>query len=833
MALGEGSTLGRYEIRSLLGKGGMGEVYLAHDPSLRRIVAIKTLRSDLTADDSRLKRFEREAYSASSLNHPNILTIFEFGKEGERHFIVTEAVDGHSLSHLIKTTFFSLGDVLDISIQVCSALAAAHAAGIIHRDIKPDNIMLRQDRLVKVLDFGLAKLNDAGEDQAQVDAGFATNPSLILGTPRYMSPEQARGLPLDARTDIWSLGVVIYNLLTGILPFEGQTPSDVLVAVLSVQPPPISRYLEGSPVELQRIVTKTLAKDKDARYQSITELEEDLKAVRQRLEFERELKRSQSGSASGADRQFDDTKLDRTVVLDRADQAISSVADSTLIRSESSAEYLVRGIKRHKLVASAIAVLLFAAATTIAILTLSGTSEAGIKSLAVLPFTNTSSDPGKEYLSDGISESLTNRLSQLPGVKVIANSSTARYKGKEPDPHDVGRELDVSGILTGKVSERGDSITIIVELIDTRDRTQVWGEQYNRKTKDLFAVQSEISNVITEKLRLRLTQGQQQDLARQENVNPDAYELLLKGRFYRFRGGLEDRKRAAEYFQQCTVLDPYYAPAYADLADIYRSLVGSSVFNPKEYLPKAEAAARKALELDINLADAHYALGNLMTYEWRWAEAEERYKRALHLNPNHALAHRWYATYLRLLGRHEQAIAEITRARELDPLSPALNATVGFVLSSARKYDQAIEVLTKTLDLDGEYPYTHLFLSFAYAGKERYAQAVAACEDAIRLGLNTPITRVFLGTLYARAGQREKADAILKQLQASTEYVSPAELATLFAALGDREQAFASLQKAYESRDPQLQQLGVNAGFDSLRDDPRFKDLMTKVGLTP
>jgi serine/threonine-protein kinase len=647
-----------------------------------------------------------------------------------------------------------------------------------------------------------------------------------------MSPEQARGLPLDARTDIWSLGVVLYNLLTGILPFEGQTPSDVLVAVLSTEPPPVSRYVEDLPADLQRVIGKTLAKDRTERYQSITNLEEDLKAVKQRLDFERELKRSRGQTVSGNDSQ-QETVLDRTVVLDRNDQATPSTSDSTQIRSESSAEYLVRGIKRHKVVASVIAAILFAAATTIAILTLSGTSEAGIKSLAVLPFTNNSNDPNKDYLSDGISESLTNRLSQLPGVKVIANSSTIRYKGKDTDPYEIGRELDVSGILTGRVAERGDSLSIIVELIDARDRTQVWGEQYNRKMTDLFAVQSEISSVITEKLRLRLTEGQQQKLTRQETVNPDAYELLLKGRFYRFRGGLEDRKRAAEYFNQCTVLDPYYAPAWADLSDMYRSLIGSSVLDPKEFLPKAEAAARKALELDSNLADAHYALANLKTSSWQWADAEKEYKRALELNSNHALAHRWYASYLRLLGRHDQAISEITRARELDPLSPALNATAGFILSSARKYDQAIEVLRKTLSLDADYPYTHLFLSFAYAGKEKYGQAVESCQDAIRLGLNTPITRVFLGTLYARVGDRDKAEEVLKQLRTGAEYVSPAELATLYAALGDREQAFASLQKAYESRDPQLQQLGVNAGFDSLRDDPRFQDLLRGIGLAP
>jgi TolB-like protein/Flp pilus assembly protein TadD len=506
------------------------------------------------------------------------------------------------------------------------------------------------------------------------------------------------------------------------------------------------------------------------------------------------------------------------------------------MRSTSSAEYVVGTIKRHKrgaLILAMIVTLTVSLAYFAYSRYAAGSSHAAITSLAVLPFVNASNDAEKEYLSDGISESLINRLSQLPGVKVIANSSSSRYKGKDTDPQGVARDLGVTGVMTGRVSQRGDNLLISVELIDGRDGTQVWGEQYNRKATDLLAAQAEISREIAEKLRLRLTAGQQQQLARRETVNPQAYEMLLKGRFYRAKGGTLDRKQAAEYFNQAIAIDPTYALAYAELSNSYRSLVGSSTFDPKEYLPKAEAAAQKAIELDESLADAHYAQANLKTYAWEWAAAEAEYKRAIELNPNLALAHRWYASYLRLVGRHEQALAEIKRARELDPLSLGVSATVGYILFSARQYDQAIEELKKTLEMDQDYSYTHLFLGFTYAAKGMHAEAIAAYQEAIRLGLDSPSTQIHLGAAYARAGESERAQAILTQLQTSNEYVSPGQLATLYVAQGEREQAFASLEKAYQERDLQLQYLGVDPALDPLRSDPRFQDLLRRVGLTP
>ena len=838
MAIAEGTKLGRYEIRSPLGAGGMGEVYLADDLTLHRKVAIKVLRADVISNKDRLRRFELEAFAASSLNHPNILTIYEIGHENEYHFMVTEFIDGESLGQRLKRGPAKLHESLEVGIQVASALAAAHAAGITHRDIKPDNIMLRQDRLVKILDFGLAKLSEPelADPEVLTKVLQVTVPGVVMGTARYMSPEQARGLPVDARTDIWSLGVVLYRMVAGKLPFAGNTMSDVIAAILTHEPPALTTYGRDVPPELDRIVTKSLRKDREERYQSVKGLGLDLETLKQRLEFKAELKRiSSKEEGSQPEQSLIDphgAQSGTTLVSE-----IRTDSELTRVRTTLSGEYAITKIKRHKLGASLILATIIAATIALAYFGYShyfaAGKRAGITSLAVLPFTNTGNDPEKEYLSDGISESLINRLSQLPGVKVIANSSSSRYKAKDADPQDVGTALGVTAVLTGKVLQRGDNLLISVELIDARDRTQLWGQQYNRKATDLLAVQAEISREIAEALRVRLTAGQQQKLVASGMVKPEAYELLLKGRFHTAKGTIEDRKKAGEYFTQAIAADPAYALAYAELSDVYRSLVNSGTLDPKEYLPKGQSAAQKSLELDEGLAEGHYSLANLKTYAWQWADAESEYKRAIELNPNLALAHRWYASYLRLVGKNEQAVAEIKRARELDPLSPGVNATVGYLLFGARQYDQAIEVLKNTFELDPTYPYPHLFLGHTYAAKGMYPEAIAAYQEAIKLGLDTPSTQIHLGVAYARAGNREQTQAILKRLQTSKDHVSPGELAMLYTAMGEREQAFASLETAYEAHDLQLQYLGVALEFDPLRADPRFQNLLRRVGLTP
>lgn len=847
MAIAQGTRLGRYEIRSLLGAGGMGEVYLASDTTLARKVAIKVLHANMIGGGDRLRRFELEAFAASSLNHPNILTIYEIGQESEYHFMVTELIDGESLGQRLKRAPLTLRESLEIGIQVASALAAAHAAGITHRDIKPDNIMLRRDRLVKVLDFGLAKLAepDLVDSELRTRILQSTVPGVVMGTAYYMSPEQARGLAVDARTDIFSLGVVLYRMLSGSLPFVGNTMNDVIASILRNQPPALTTYRPDLPVELDRIVTKALHKEVAERYQSVSVLLQDLETLKQRLEFESELERLNSeeglNSKEGLGGPRQTSKATGRVLAGTAPAMEAGVgaginSEITRVRTTLSGKHANTKIKWPRHAAPLILTTLIAAIVALAYFGYSryfGTRKSpGINSLAVLSFTNTGDDPEKEYLSDGISESLINRLSQLPGMKVIANSSSSRYKSKDADPEAVGTALGVTAVLTGKVLQRGDDLLISVELIDARDRTHLWGRQYNRKAGDLLLVQGDISREVAEALRVRMTAGQQQKLVTSGMVKPEAYELLLKGRFHSARGTIEDRKQAGEYFKQAIAADPAYALAYAELSDIYRSLVTGGTLDPKEYLPKAQAAVQKSLELDDGLADGHYSLANLKTYAWQWSDAESEYKRAIDLDPNLALAHRWYASYLRLVGRSEQAVAEIERARELDPLSPGVNATVGYLLFGARQYDQAIAALQKTIESNQTYPYAYLFLGFTYAAKGMHAEAIASYQQAIKLGLDTPSTQIHLGVTYAQTGRREQAQAILKRLQTSKDHVSPGELAMLYTAMGEREQAFASLETAYEAHDLQLQYLGVAQEFDPLRSDPRFQDLMRRVGLT-
>jgi len=454
-----------------------------------------------------------------------------------------------------------------------------------------------------------------------------------------------------------------------------------------------------------------------------------------------------------------------------------------------------------------------------------------IRTLAVLPLANGSGDSDTEYLSDGISESLINSLSQLPGLKVIARSSSFKYKGKEVDAQEVARALGVDAIVTGRVLQRGDALSISVELVDARDKTQVWGERYDRRATDLLAVQSEISGEIVRKLRLKLTPAEQRQLARRETVDPQAYELLLKGRFYWNKGGTENRKKAVEYLNQAIAVDPAYALAYAELSFRYGDLVAVGILDPKEFTPKAEAAAQTALELDDSLAEAHLARGKTKLAAWDWAAAEREFKRAIELNPNLDRARGLYAFYLSLMGRHDEAIAEGKRIRELDPLSPVVNWRIGYRLLLARQNDQAIEAAKKALELGQNYPDAHNLLGYAYAAKGQYREAIAAYQQAVRLGNNSPDTEIYLGAAYAKAGELKKARAILKQLEASQPYVSPGTLAALYVALGEHEQALASLERAYAAHDNQLQFLRVDPNLDPLRSDPRFQDLLRRVGL--
>jgi len=809
-----GRQIGHYQVLSRIGRGGMGEVFLAQDTRLGRKVALKLLRRDFTGNEERLRRFRQEAQAASALNHPNILTIHEIGQEGSLHFIATEYVEGKTLREALSGTRMSLGQVLDIAAQVASALAAAHNAGIIHRDIKPENIMLRSDGYVKVLDFGLAKLSDpkTAYSEAPTLVKVETEPGVVMGTFSYMSPEQARGLAVDARTDIWSLGVMIYEMVAGRQPFEGETSSDVMSLILQREPPPLAHSWPEVPGELERIVRKALHKDKEERYQTSKDLVIDLRTLRKSLELEAEMERSAPPMA---------------VSPLTINQSAATTAQYT-----SSAEYIVEGLKRHKRIAvGAIALLLVASAVAAAAYLYSLRSGgATINSMAVLPFVNASDDPDTEYLSDGITESLINSLSQLPNMRMIARTSAQRYKGREMDPQTVARELGVEAILTGRIVRRGDQLAVSVELLDARDSRHIWGEQYNRRPSDILAVQQEIAREISERLRARLTGEERRLVTRNYTDNVQAYQLYLRGRHHWNRRNRDSVTQAIGHFQKAIDLDPNYALAYSGLADSYSLLVDIAAAPASEAGPRARAAALRALEIDDSLAEAHASLAMIYTRSWEWSEAEREYKRAIELNPNYASAHQWYGIWLEVMGRSDEAVGEHRRAQELDPLSSIISANLARIYMMRGEFDSAINEGRKIAELNPDSP-PHGILGQIYLKQGRNEEAIAEFEKGARRNLNGPAT---LGYGYAVTGRRSEALAIVKELEDryARGEMRAEWIAYVYAGLGNKDQAFAWLERAFQERSGTLQQaLQIFSYFDKLRDDPRYADLLRRMGL--
>jgi serine/threonine-protein kinase len=833
-----GHSFGPYGIVAAIGAGAMGEVYLAQDTRLDRKVALKLLPSYFTMDEERVRRFQQEARAASALNHPNIITIHEIGQVRERHFIAIEFIDGETLRAPLSRSRFSLGATLDVATQVASALVAAHKAGIVHRDIKPENIMVRRDDgIVKVLDFGLVKLTETPAqhipDSAVATRLVKTDAGVVMGTVSYMSPEQARGVSVDARTDIWSLGVLIYEMVAGRLPFAGETASDVIASILKTEPPSVTRLVPEAPAELERIVLKTLAKDREERYQTAKDLLIDLKRLKQRLDVEAEIERT-SAPESGRTNAVSTTRDGQGVVGTVHHSAALTGGLSKVTQSSSSAEYVVSEIKRHKVAALVVlAALAVTFTAAFAYLSYRGSRLPGITSVAVLPFMNANGDPEIEYLSDGVSESLINSLSQLPQLKVIARSSSFRYKGKDVDPQEVAKALGVEAIVTGRVTQRGDSLMISTELVDARDRTQIWGAQYNRKLTDLVSLQAEIAREIVEKLKLKVS-GEEKALAKHYTESSEAYQLYLKGRFYWNKRTPDGIKKSIEYFNQAIEKDPGFALAYAGLADSY--LVPANPQPPREKMPRAKAAAMRALELDETLAEAHTSLGRVLaTYDWDWTSSENEYKRAIELNPRYAIAHQWYSGSLELLDRSNEAIAERKRAAELDPLSLTINFALGMNFYYARNYDQAIEQFQKTLELDQNFPPARTYLPAAYEQKGMYDKAIAEFKNATSLqgGSESSMATAGLGHVYAVSGKKDEAEAVLNRLKqlSAHEYVSAVSIALIYSGLGEKDQAFAWLEEGYKERSFQMQGLKKEPRWDSLRSDPRFQDLLRRIGL--
>ena len=828
--LSANTSLSHYRIVSKIGEGGMGQVYLAQDTKLDRKVALKILPAGVATDQSRMNRFVQEAKAASALNHPNIITIHEIEKFDSVNFIATEFIDGETLRKRMSAKL-TVDEILEIAIQIANALTAAHAAGIIHRDIKPENVMVRRDGYVKVLDFGLAKLTERRDSvtdrEAQTKAMVNTSAGTVMGTANYMSPEQAKGLKVDARTDLWSLGAVVYEMIAGRVPFLGETPTETISLILQRDPMSLAHYAPAMPTELERIINKVLTKNCEERYQSAKDLLIDLRNLKRKLDVNAEIGRGASPEFSGISA-IQDQKAPAT----RSDPAAAS--QSLALRTASSVDSIIAGIWQHK-IAALIAAALLVVATAALVTYVRGRSAGGpIDTIAVLPFENRSADSDTEYISDGLAESLIYRLSQLPNVRVTPTSVAFHYKDQQVDVVKAGNELGVSAVLTGRIVQRGDNLTISAELIDVRNSKLIWGEQYDRKMSDLLATQREIAREIADKLRLKVS-GEEKGLAKHYTESNEAYQLYLKGRFYWSKRTEEGMRKALEYYQQAIDRDPSFALAYSGLADSY-DLLGApdatGAMAPDEAMPKAKAAALKALELDDTLAEPHVSLAHVKYYyDHDFTTAEREYKRAIELNPRYPTGPSWYAVFLMSLGRFDEAIKQVRRAQELDPLSLPINMAVGWVLQTARKNDESVEQLRKTLEMDPNFALAHHRLGLVYEQQGRYGEAVAEFKQVVNLLGRKPLGVAALARAYALQGQKAEAQKLIAELkeQAKERYVSPTSIAVIYSALGDKEQAFTWLDKGEKAHDGILVRLNVGPRFDSLRSDPRFQEVVKSV----
>ncbi len=766
-----GAAIGPYEIVRRLGSGGMGDIYLAEDTRLGRKVALKALPAHFTKDAARVRRFQLEAKAASALSHPNIITIYEIGQVDHLHYIVFEFIDGQTLRQRMSTAPLTVREALHVASSVAAALLGAHEAGIVHRDVKPENIMIRADGFVKMLDFGLAKLTELKVPAPKAFTLFQTEQGMVMGTAPYMSPEQARGLAIDPRTDIWSLGVVLYEMVAGRPPFEGPTHPDVLVAILGREPVPLPRYRPEVPTELEWIIKKALRKERDERYQTAREFLADLKNLAQRLEFEEELERS----------------------INTTDGAYSNRQ--------------------------------------------SAKSSPEIDSLAILPFQHNDPEPGMEYFSDGLTETMINALSRLPELRVMAWSTVSQYKGQPADPRRVGGELRVRAVLTGRMMQSTDRLLIKLELVDAGDGSQLWADNYTCNPSDVLNVETQIASEISERLLVHITTEERKQLTKRPTDNVEAYHAYLKGRYCWNKRTDQDVRNAIEYFKKAIDADPTYALAYVGLADSYLVLGGFGIATlaPKDAFPKACQAIARALQIDDTLAEAHTSLGYcLANYDWNWTAAQHEFDRALELKPSYAVAHHWYGfLHLAAFGRLDEAIAEMRYALDLDPLSLPVGSNIGLILYLARRYDEALAHFKRNLEMDRSFVYTHWEMGLAYEQCGRYDEAIAAFQKAITLSGTSTLPRALLARTYALAGKKSEALALLDELsELSTQhYVSPYRIAAVHAALGDRDRAFAWLEHAYGGRDGWLIWLAVDPVVDVLRSDARLTELLHKLGL--
>lgn len=787
-----GQTLGHYRILERVGAGGMGVVYRARDEQLERDVALKVLPSGTLDNEASRRNFRKEALALAKLNHPNIETVYEFATQDGMDFLVMEYVPGKTLADKLLKGALPEKEVVALGMQIAAALGEAHERGIVHRDLKPRNIAITAKGQAKVLDFGLAKLlHPAGV--ASTDT--VTDTQAIVGTLPYMSPEQLQGEAVDARSDIFTIGAVLYEMATNCRAFGERLPSRLVDTILHetpVTPRALNRRISAG---LERIILKCLDKDPEQRYQSANELLVDFRRL--------------------ADPVSSRTNPPASMPKGRA-------------KAARSAAYFAAGL----LTLTAIVLGLNVGGWRTRLV--GWTSPPKIGSLAVLPLENLSHDPEQEYFADGMTEALITDIAKIRTLRVISRTSVMRYKGTKKPLSQIARELNVDAIVEGSVQRSGDRVRIDAQLIDARKDRNLWTESYQSDLSDVLTLQGNVARAVAGEVRAQLTPQESASMSKSQTVNPRAYESYLQGRYFWNKRTAADLNAAIKSFNGAIAIDPTYARAYAGLADSYATLGNNRLLPPDEAFPKAEAAAEKALSLDEDLAEAHASLAFAhWNYDFDWSVVDREYKRAIELNPGYATAYHWYSGYLSGMGRHGEAIAAVKKARELDPLSPRINANVGFILYFARQYDIAIEELQKTLQMDTTSNAPYLYLGMAYLQEGKSQEAIVALEKNSRISDSPAADSLDLAYGYAVAGQRQDSLKLLHQVMAEPNktYMPALWVARVYTALGEKEEALTWLRKAYDERSPQLPFLNVDPRWDTLRSDPRFQDLLRRMKL--